>query len=52
LDEVIFGVFDLEEAGIDEVDEEAGGEEVGDEPAGDGGGAISGCGDVGRGAFA
>lgn len=45
LDEVIFGVFDLEEAGIDEVDEEAGGEEVGDEPAGDGGGAISGRGD-------
>jgi hypothetical protein len=45
LDEVIFGVFDLEEAGIDEVDEEAGGEEVGDEPAGDGGGANSGRGD-------
>ena len=52
LDEVSFGVFDLEETGIDEVDEEAGCEEVGDEPAGEGGGAISGCGEVGRRAFA
>ncbi len=52
LDEVIFSVFDLEEAGIDEIDEKASGEEVGDEPAGDGGGAISGRGGCGRGAFA